>query len=141
MESSRNKQEVIKSLIAKGGLANQKELLAALEREGISTTQASISRDLRKLGVTKQDGFYRLSQVSPGQSPLVDWLDISLAGEHMIVLTMGPGNASRAALCLDQAKIPGLLGTIAGDDTIFVAVADKKTQSRVVKSIVDIFSP
>lgn len=137
---SLSKLEVMRNLIKNRKLGNQAELQAALKEEGFSITQASISRDLKKLGVTKQDGIYRLSHISSGESSLVDWLDLKVAGDHMIVLTTGPGNASRAALVIDRAKITGILGTIAGDDTIFVAVSDRKTQSRVMKLIVGLFS-
>ena len=53
----------------------------------------------------------------------------------MIVLKTGPGNANRAAVIIDRANISGLLGTIAGDDTIFCAVPNKQEQAKVMKKI------
>lgn len=131
---------VITQLLREHRLANQQQLIEQLEQHGFQTTQSSISRDLKKLGVVKHDGAYRIPSIAPGESGAIDRLDASRAGDNMLVLRTGPGNANRAAVLIDEQSIPGILGTIAGDDTIFVAVASAKDQTRVLKKIFSLFN-
>ncbi len=135
----RNRLDIIATVIRNRPIGNQQELADLLSRKGVETTQSSISRDLKKLGVVKVSGRYQLPQISTGESPVVDRLDATLAGPNLIVLKTGPGNANRAALLIDNAAITGLLGTIAGDDTIFIAVASEKDQPRVLKRVFALF--
>jgi transcriptional regulator of arginine metabolism len=130
---------VMTEIIRTNKVANQSELKIKLAERGMETTQSSISRDLKKLGVVKVDGYYKTPSIAPGESSKVDRLDAVTAGENMIVLKTGPGNANRAAVIIDRSNIPGLLGTIAGDDTIFVAVANRKEQAKVLKKIFSLF--
>ena len=94
---------------------------------------------MKKLGVVKVDGYYKTPSIAPGESDKVDRLDAVAAGDNMIVLRTGPGNANRAAVIIDRENISGLLGTIAGDDTIFCAVANRHEQARVMKRIFALF--
>ena len=132
--------EVMTRLIRSRRVENQQVLQQELGKAGFETTQASISRDLKRIGVVKREGAYCLSQIAKGDSRLIEWMDAQYSGDNLLVLRMGPGEASRVALMIDEARISGLLGTIAGDDTIFVAVKDKKAQAQVLRSILDIFS-
>ena len=130
---------LVTDIVRSRSIANQKDLHEALSQSGIKTTQSSISRDLKKLGVVKVEGRYRLPQIVPGESALVDRLDVTAAGPNLVVVRTGPGNANRAAVIIDSAGIPGLLGTIAGDDTIFIAVTGDKDQSRIIRHIFSLF--
>lgn len=130
---------IITEIIRSHRVANQAELQERLAAKGMDTTQSSISRDLKKLGVVKVEGFYKTPSIAPGESTMVDRLDAVTAGDNMIVLKTGPGNANRAAVIIDRSSIPGLLGTIAGDDTIFVAVANRKEQAKVLRKIFSLF--
>ena len=132
--------DIVAHLIRSRSIANQQELTDLLVDKGIDTTQSSISRDLKKLGVVKVDGRYKLPQIVAGESTLVDRLDATCAGPNLIVLKTGPGNANRAAVMIDSAGITGLLGTIAGDDTIFLAVAGDKHQPKIIKRIFSLFN-
>lgn len=134
-----NRLELVAELIRSRPVANQQELASLLTDQGIATTQSSVSRDLKKLGVVKVAGRYKLPRIVQGQSSVIDRLDASSAGPNLIVVRTGPGNANRAAVMIDGAGIPGVLGTIAGDDTIFVAVSGGKEQPRVLKRIVALF--
>lgn len=126
--------DALTALLKKGGLRSQDEIQAALAGAGYETTQSSVSRDLKRLAVVKVDGEYRLPELSVAGEDRVR-VDALLAGDNLIVLRTGPGVADSLAFAIDNAAIPGLLGTIAGIDTIFVAIASKKDQASVVKRI------
>lgn len=126
-------------LIRDRDIKNQTELKDCLDGMGFSTTQSSISRDLKKIGVVKVGGYYKTPSIAPGESNKVDRLDATTAGDHMIILRTGPGNANRAAVIIDRAAMPEVSGTIAGDDTIFLAVANKNDQGKVIRKIFTLF--
>lgn len=133
------KIEIFMSIIRENKISNQSELYDALSKRGIEITQSSISRHLKKLNVVKVDGYYRLPRIVPGESSIVDSLDAFPAGDNLIVIRTTPGNAPRAGVEIDRANIHGLLGTIAGDDTIFCAVSDAQSQVKVMKEIFSLF--
>lgn len=137
--SDRDRLLIITDIIRNHKVANQQELKIKLAEFGLDTTQSSISRDLKKLGVVKVDGFYKTPSIAPGESNKVDRLDAVSAGDNLIVLKTGPGNANRAAVVIDRSNLPGILGTIAGDDTIFVAVANRREQAKVLRKIFTLF--
>ncbi len=137
--SDQDRLLIITDIIRNHKVANQQDLKQKLADYGLDTTQSSISRDLKKLGVVKVDGFYKTPSIAPGESNKVDRLDAISAGENLIVLKTGPGNANRAAVVIDRSSVPGILGTIAGDDTIFVAVANRREQAKVLRKIFTLF--
>ena len=130
---------IMAQLIRSRPIANQQELTGILQKKGIETTQSSVSRDLKRLGVVKVEGRYKLPHIALGDSKVVDRLDATCAGPNLIILKTGPGHANHAAVMIDGDGIPGLLGTIAGDDTIFLAVSGEKEQPRVLKRIFALF--
>ena len=134
-----NRLSVIADVIRNFRVGNQHDLKFHLKERGFDTTQSSISRDLKKLGVVKVEGFYKTPSIAPGESSKVDRLDATTAGDNLIVLKTGPGNANRAGVVIDRASIPGILGTIAGDDTIFVAIANRQIQAKVLRKIFSLF--
>ena len=136
-ESSR--LEALAKVIRKRDISNQIDLQKALEELGFAITQSSISRDLRKLGVHKAEGCYRLPTIAPGESRLVESLEALAAGESLIVLRGSPGSGQKIAFEVDRAKLAEVVGTIAGDDTVFVAVRNQQDQARAIKKIYSIF--
>lgn len=108
-------------------------LLEALEGAGVDSTQATLSRDLNRLGVKKVHGVYRL----PGSSAS---LQITPAGPNLLVLKTLPGRASALAAEIDGSMLDGMVGTVAGDDTIFVATRDLKTQNHIQKQLLEKFA-
>jgi transcriptional regulator of arginine metabolism len=131
--------QAIADLIEKHKLSNQAQVHKHLKALGFETTQSSISRDLRKMGVVKVKGIYTMPSIVPGESALVDQLHAQMAGDNMIVLRSTPGNGNRAGFLIDSARIPEVVGTIAGDDTIFVAVKNRQDQIRALKKIFKLF--
>ena len=109
-----------------------------LSEQGISVTQASVSRDLEDLGIVKVHGAYALPQPDARQYAL-GLLSVDAAGDNLIVAKFPSGLASAAAVRIDAARIPDIVGTLAGDDTIFVAVKDKKAQKAAIRSLWSLF--
>lgn len=136
--NKRSRQTKIAQLLRSSQIENQEQLLGRLARLGIEATQASVSRDLKELGVVKVDGVYQLPQIAPGQSQLLDKLTAEYAGDHLVVFRTSPGHASMLAAHIDRHRVSGLIGTIAGDDTIFAAVRSAKDQASVVKQVMNL---
>ena len=136
----------IAALIGANQLWSQQELAELLRRrDGIAVTQATLSRDLAELGVVKGPTGYML----PGATaalPSGD-RDATLAtalrqhllavtrGGTMVVLRTPSGHANSLAIELDRAGLPGALGTIAGDDTIFVAAKDADAAAALARTL------
>ena len=109
-----------------------------MRRRGFTVTQASISRDFRKLGVVKAGGRYVIAEhtVSP-QASLVGKMIISSSavGENLVVIRTKPGCANAVAQVLDNVTLEGLVGTVAGDDTIFAAVESRLAGKHLLSAI------
>ncbi|MBC7797176.1 MAG: arginine repressor [Pyrinomonadaceae bacterium] len=130
------RRDKIIDLIGRKTIATQFELANAMNEIGIPTTQSSVSRDLEEIGIIKVNGFYAKLEVKNQSSNL---LSLEMAGENLIVAKCETGFASALALKIDKAKIEEIVGTIAGDDTIFVAVRDKKDAKKVIKKVWETF--
>ena len=135
MTDIRNQRHrAIAELIRTEPLASQDELAERLAALGFGVTQATVSRDLEQLGAVKvrrdgKLGYVLAEPPSPGTpsqlaSVLRDWVrSVDFAG-NLVVLKTPPGSAHLVGFALDQAALPDVVGTISGDDTIFVAVRD-----------------
>lgn len=100
-------------------------------------TQSSVSRDLEELGVLKHKGRYTLPRANGAAAHGL--LGLDLAGDVMVVAHTELGLASAVAVQIDAAAIPEIIGTLAGEDTIFIAVTDRKAQRVVIKKVWEIF--
>lgn len=136
--SKTKRQEILAEIVRSKSIASQGLLLKELERQGIQATQASISRDLVELGIVKIKGIYRLPSLVATKAPMGQIVDIDTAGENLIIIKTPPGQASMTALAVDRAKIPGVVGTVAGDDTFFIATKSQTEQKMVIKQILRI---
>ena len=132
------RQQKILSLIRARRIGKQEELAAQLERAGVVATQSSVSRDLIELGIVKRHGFYTLPP-SPQGTTAHGLLSLEPAGEALIVARCEPGLASALAVEIDRAAVPEIVGTLAGDDTIFIAVGERKAQRAAIKKIWEMF--
>lgn len=149
IQNSRNRLKTLKELLTKGDASTQEELAHELREKKYDVTQSTISRDLRKLGAMKtldSQGrtIYRLSDDSPvlpmpqsGFRNLI--VDIRDNGS-LIVIHTSPGSASLVARQLDLMKRQGILGTIAGDDTVFVAPSSSRKIKQLLRLIQEQFS-
>jgi transcriptional regulator of arginine metabolism len=123
------RQNAIVELVNRGSAHTQQEIAAALARRGMRATQATISRDIQELGLVRLGGGYRSSRALV--SELV--LSIELV-EPMAVIKTPPGTANLVARRIDEAALPGVAGTVAGDDTI-IAVLRKPSAARRLKEL------
>jgi transcriptional regulator of arginine metabolism len=132
------RQTALLKLIAAKHISTQEELTELLEKKGFSVTQSSVSRDLDELGIVKLGGNYAVPK-KPKNDVLIGLIGLDTAGENLIVAKCESGLASAVAVRIDAADIPEIVGTIAGDDTIFIAVADAKAQKTTIRKIWEIF--
>lgn len=131
------RQKRILSLIRARPIATQEELRSLLEKAGLSATQSSVSRDLEELGVVKHHGHYTVPRTNGAAAHGL--LSLDLAGENLIVARTEPGLASAVAVQIDGAAIVEIVGTLAGEDTIFIAVNDSKGQRTAIRKIWGLF--
>jgi transcriptional regulator of arginine metabolism len=132
--AKQQRQRLIADWLRQHRIGSQEELVARLDLAGVPTTQATVSRDLDELGAVRVRGggamHYRLpEQLESGNAArldqlLADWVTEIVPAGNLVVLRTPPGSANLVANALDAAGIEEVAGTIAGDDTIFVALVD-----------------
>jgi transcriptional regulator of arginine metabolism len=138
LERERRHQKIL-SLIAAKPVGTQGELARLLERAGFVATQSSVSRDIAELGIVKRRGRYVAPQATEATKAR-GLLSLETAGGSLVVARCEPGLASAVAVEIDRATIPEVVGTLAGEDTIFIAVGDAKAQRAAIKKIWGLFS-
>jgi transcriptional regulator of arginine metabolism len=134
--NKRDRQQKILSLIQARPIGTQEDLRALLEKAGVPATQSSVSRDLEELGVVKHHGHYTLPRTNG--RPARGLLSLDHAGDCLVIARTVPGLASAVAVEIDGAAIPEIVGTIAGEDTIFIAVRDQKATIKKVWKLFDL---
>jgi transcriptional regulator of arginine metabolism len=132
----------ILELISTRAVRTQEELADMLTADGWEVTQSSVSRDVAALRLVKMEGAYRRPPPSrravadPDEQRIAEGvLSCDTAGEALVVVRTAPGEANRVAVAMDRLAWPDIVGTIAGDDTIFVAVRGEAAQRRALKEI------
>jgi transcriptional regulator of arginine metabolism len=129
MSLADRRRDAVARLLRARRIGTQEELLAALGRQGFQVTQATLSRDLARLGARRASGpdgaFYEVEGPSPDEgAAAVRGLVLEVAtNASLVVIRTASGGAPAVARLIDQARLAEVLGTIAGDDTIFVAPA------------------
>lgn len=130
------RQEKILQLIAERDIETQEQLLSELKNAGFQTTQATISRDIKKLRIIKElgpNGMYRYSvSTKPVEHMISEKLNIIFRecitsadhAQNLVVIKTMPGLASAACSAIDKMNVPEILGTLAGDDTAFIVMRD-----------------
>ncbi len=131
------RRDAIVRILRQSAVARQAELVELLARQGFEATQSSVSRDLRELGVVKGAERYLLPAVEDALTPS-HFEAVSAfvkgyraSGPTMTVLRTSAGTAQTVAIALDKARWPEVVGTIAGDDTIFIATDSARAQRRL----------
>ena len=123
------RQQAILDLVGRGGAQTQQEIASALARRGMRTTQATISRDIHELGLVRSGGGYR------SNAALVSELVLSIElVSPLAVIRTPPGTANLVARRIDEASLPGIAGTVAGDDTI-IAVLRERSAGRALRQL------
>lgn len=132
-ESKERRLRAVADLIRTQSLANQEEVAARLGDLGFDVTQATVSRDLEQLGAVKVRRNGSVAYALPDQvresvnpqlaSVIRDWVRTIDVAVNLVVIKTPPGSAHLVGFALDNADLPDVVGTICGDDTIFIACA------------------
>ena len=137
----RQRHRKILELISTRPVRTQEDLAEALTAQGWEVTQSSVSRDIAALRLVKVEGAYRkppprVLRSDPDETRVADGvLTVEPAGDALVVLHTPPGEANHVAAALDRLAWPEVMGTIAGDDTIFLAVRNAAAQRRVLRRV------
>lgn len=151
MSSKVQRQQAIAKLVAKCAVTNQPQLVELLAAEGISATQATVSRDLEDLGAVKVrvpggDTVYAIPEYEPARLAPEDQLrrvmgewvaEVRKSGD-LIVLRTPPGCAHVVASALDRSGMAGLLGTVAGDDTLLCVAEESLGGTKLAATLRDL---
>lgn len=132
-ESRDERLSQIRQIIASQSVKNQEELAQLLTDAGYSCTQSSVSRDLHDLGVVKSDGKYTLKETEIMQR--LGILSAVPAGPNLLVVKTSVGAAQLVGVQIDHLGLSQIIGTVAGDDTIFIATANQADQSIVAQAM------
>lgn len=146
MTSKTQRQRMIADWLREFKVSSQEELVARLSLAGITATQATVSRDLLEIGAVKlkREGTIRYvmpDQVDPNHAAgkldrlLAEWVDAIVPAGNILVLKTPPGSANLVANALDAAGLEEVAGTLAGDDTIFVALTNGANPNTVANML------
>ncbi|MCC7126240.1 MAG: arginine repressor, partial [Acidobacteria bacterium] len=136
----------IRDIVEHEAIRNQEQLRQRLATRGFVVTQATLSRDIKEIGLVKRssDGAYQpagvdalppsIAHTALGRA-CAEYLASAEPVQQLIVLRTGPGQAQLLGLALDRARLPGVVGTIAGDDTILVITRDGRAARMVVRRL------
>jgi transcriptional regulator of arginine metabolism len=129
MNARDQRRAMIADWLREGGVGGQEMLFERLGKAGVAATQATVSRDLEALGAVRVRSGYVLAEglraTGPGLAAMVaQWVTSIIAAGPLVVLRTPPGSANIVAHAIDQAALVEIAGTIAGDDTVFVALSD-----------------
>ena len=150
MKVKNRRLEALKMLISSMELSSQEEVLKELEKEGFKLTQATLSRDLKQLKVAKaasmngkyvyvlpNETMYRRVTTPRKATEMMQrsgYISVNISGQLAIVKTR-PGYASALAYDIDNSDSPYILGSIAGDDTIFIALREGASRGQVLEAL------
>lgn len=150
MKKKNSRIEALKMLISSNEIGSQEEALQALQKEGFNLTQATLSRDMKQLKVAKaasmngkyvyvlpNETMYRRMPKPKLAKEMLEtpgYISISFSGNMAVVKTR-PGYASAIAYNIDNSDLPEILGTIAGDDTIFLVIKENARRTVVTEHI------
>jgi transcriptional regulator of arginine metabolism len=145
------RQSAILDAIQREPVRSQEQLRRAIRAAGFAVTQATLSRDIRELGLVKggAEGAYRTAEAhapTNGHTPLLhravaDYLTRMDQVQQLVVLRTGPGQAQLLGVALDGARLPELVGTIAGDDTILAITRDARRARALIKRLEGLSRP
>lgn len=137
--TKRDRQAVITEVIRNGDVSTQEELLQTLQKERVVVNQSTLSRDLAELGIRKSGGRYTILNEDDTENQRLNYAGavrrFTTCGAHMIVVCTGTGEAQAVALAIDEANDPAVVATLAGDDAIFIATKNRRTQAVALRRL------
>lgn len=136
-----DRRNAILRILRDARVRRQEDLVSLLRADGFTVTQSSVSRDMRELGVLKAQGRYlppgdEVSRAQGDFAAIARFVrEVKRAGPSLTVVKTSVGAAGSVAVAIDKAEWPEVVGTISGDDTIFVATQDAPAQQRLVERL------
>ena len=134
--NQQSRHEALREMLLNGPAPNQQQLVDRLTQRGFAATQSSVSRDLKKIGAIRTGAGYELPAIDADTGAFDDVADLlrqlTPAGPNLLVVRTAIGAAQRVALALDRIQSPDIVGTVAGDDTVFVATPGQQHMRRVM---------
>ncbi len=134
-----DRRTAIQRLLGEGPVPNQIDLVDALREQGFDATQSSVSRDLKELGAIKTAAGYTLADTPEDGDVVAEVADLlrgmTPAGPNLLVIKTAIGAAQRVALALDRSGWRDIVGTVAGDDTVFAATPNGQSQRRLAQRV------
>ena len=141
----RNRQSAILEIISRENIETQEQLLAALRERGITSTQATVSRDIKQLHLIKEpagEGVYKYTvsgrRSRPAEKLRTIFRESVLSidrAQNLVVIRTLPGMADAACFALDNMEVSGMVGSLAGDDTAFLAMRDTQSAAALCEQI------
>lgn len=141
IRSRSDRQSAIRDIVRNEDVRTQRSLVEKLREHGYECTQATVSRDITDIGLQKlPDGTYILSEDLRLQRLVQDLVVKVSRANNLVVIHATSGAAQGVAAALDVAELPGVLGSVAGDDTILVITADEQCGIEFENLIVSIIN-
>ncbi len=142
MLSKKGRHARILEILRKNKVSSQDELSMLLSREGVRVTQPTLSRDIREIGLVKVRGVYQIPDEHMAAPPaeiikrsLQQLVTSSAASGNIVMVKTSPGFGHSLGVVLDSAQWPEVLGTVAGDDTVFILLRNTRFGRKVLRRI------
>lgn len=142
MTTTAARRRAIRALIEKQPIKSQSELVEMLDDVGFAVTQATVSRDLYAMGAAKDGEHYVLGEAPDTDAitrqlhqTVADWARAIIPSGNLIVIHTPPGAGQVVAAAVDAAHVEGAVGSVAGDDTVLVVVAEDATTGDVIERL------
>lgn len=134
-DSKEARHVALLALLEEKAVFSQKSICDEMTALGFQVTQPSISRDLNELGIVKLSGRYLPPTTLSEHLPESLTMSVQAAGPHLVVVRTKIGAAQAVAVKIDDIEVEGVVGCVAGDDTIFIALEDSKFQKTAINSL------
>lgn len=132
MRKRLQRQDEIRRIVREERIRTQRDLVERLEQHGFRCTQATISRDITEMGLKKlSEGVYVLAEDLHLQRMISELVTGVVHTNNLLLVKASPGTAQGVAAALDAADLEGILGSIAGDDTVLLIMADESSAQRL----------
>ncbi len=139
MATKQDRQAVIRRIVRLRAIGTQAELMTVLRKARMACDQATLSRDLGELGIHKSGGRYRTPGPAQRDQAAVDFSAVVHGfvgcGPHLVVVRTAVGQAQPVAVAIDAKSDPAIAATLAGDDTVFVATKNRRSQTVALRRL------
>jgi transcriptional regulator of arginine metabolism len=140
--ANKNLEETILRIVEQHRVTDQKQMLEALKKEEILVNQSTLSRRLKKLNIRKLSGVYQFVRgYDPGSSDTFVYLanGVTAVPPNMLLIKTLPGHASAVSYHFEKLEVEGVAGTVAGDDTVIVAISPPERLQPILDYVVGLF--